>query len=350
MVSNKIYILLFATFLFVSACKKEESGNNEPHPPVDSTIVLTPYEIAVPAHFPNMIIPETNKPYVEKIALGKMLYYDPRLSNDGRSCAGCHIQAHGFTSPRLVDGMPVLPHVNLGWYSKFMWNGSQTGTLEDVMLFEVRDFFQADLNKINADSAYHSLFKNYFGVNTITHQHLAEALAQFVRTLISRNSKYDRYITGREDLSYDEMEGRNLFFTEKGDCFHCHSNPMMTDDDFHNTGLDSVYNKEADLGLYRVTGIATDKGKFRTPNLRNVARRAYFMHDGRFTTLEEVVEFYNSGVHKVNNLDPIMTKPGKENGLGLTPQQKYQLVAFLKTLTDEEFLQDTAFAQRPAAR
>jgi cytochrome c peroxidase len=241
----------------------------------------------------------------------------------------------------MVNGMLVLPHVNLAWNKNFMWDGSRQGQLEDIMLYEVKDFFGTDLGKINNNEEYKVLFKRYFNVKYITYKELSYALAQFVRTMISRDSKYDRFRKGQQQLTYDEMQGRNLFFTEKADCFHCHINPVMTDNLFHNTGLDSIYPKNVDKGLYNVTGNQSDLGKFRTANLRNAALRNRFMHDGRFTTLEEVIEFYNSGVRKVSNLDPIMTKPGKEHGLHLNELEKYQLLQFLKTLTDETFITDT---------
>ena len=134
------------------------------------------------------------------------------------------------------------------------------------------------------------------------------------------------------------------FFSEKGDCYHCHVNPVLTDNLLHNIGLDSLYTKEMDKGLFNVTHDNKDLGKFRTPNLRNVGLRKRYMHDGRFRTLEEVIEFYNSGVRKVANLDPIMTKAGKENGLQLSELEKHQLVAFLQTFTDATFTSDTSLS------
>ena len=338
---KKIILILPVIALLFLKCQKSETPEVLPPDPVDTTVVLTPFEIITPTHFPQMIIPDDNQPYMERVMLGRMLYYDPILSNDGRACASCHHQSKGFTVPGMVNGMPVLPHVNLAWSSNFMWDGSKPGSLEDVMLFEVKEFFGTDLSKVNKDSNYIKLFRRHFGVSQITYKELSYALAQFVRTMISRDTKYDRFIRGAEDLDYDEMEGRNIFFSEKGDCFHCHVNPTMTDNLFHNIGLDSVYAKEMDKGQYNVTGSIFDLGKFKTPNLRNVALRERLMHDGRFQSLEEVIEFYNSGVRKVNSLDPIMTKPGKENGLNLSPQEKYQLVRFLQTLTDESFITDT---------
>lgn len=330
-------LILFLIVVCFAACKKSSDNGN--------LIKLTPYKIVPPAFYPDMVIPSDNEPCVEKIKLGRMLYYDPQLSNDGRYCAQCHLQQLGFTQANMyLNAMPVLPHVNLAWYTNYMWDGSQKGSLEDLMLFEVKDFFKADLNKINNIPQYKSLFKSYFGVDKITYKELAYAMAQFTRTMISKNSKYDKYLLGEASLTNDEEEGRKIFFTEKGDCFHCHTNPMLSDNLMHNTGLDSLYNKEADKGHYNVTKNNLDLGKFRTANLHNVALRSYFMHDGRYKSLEEVVEFYNSGMRKVSNLDPIMTKPGKVNGLQLSDQEKYQLIQFLKTFTDNTYTSDTSFS------
>lgn len=341
---RKYVFVIGAIVIFIFACRKE-TAQPPAEDPVDTPVVLTPFTIYPPVHFPRLIIPEDNQPYVEKISLGRMLYYDPILSNDGRACASCHVQSKGFTVDGMVNNMPVLPHVNLAWNHNFMWDGSEKGTLEDLMLFEVKEFFGTDLSKVNRHTKYKSLFKKYFGVEEITYKELSYALAQFVRTMISRDTKYDRYLLGREQLTYDELQGRNIFFSEKGDCYHCHLNPVLTDNLLHNTGLDSIYLKEADKGLYNVTHDANDLGKFRTPNLRNVGLRKRFMHDGRFRTLEEVVDFYNSGVRHVDNLDPIMTKPGKENGLQLEEWEKRQLVAFLQTFTDSTFLNDTTLSR-----
>lgn len=332
-----------AQFLVTVSCKKNKDDVNPA--PVDSSYTLTPYDIIYPAHFPLPKIPDDNKPYAERIELGRMLYYDPIMSNDGRACASCHLQNYGFTVPGLVGNMPVLSHVNLAWHTNFMWDGSKNGSLEDVMLFETKEFFATDLDKMNSSTKYKPLFKKYFGVDNITHKEIAYALAQFTRTMISGNSKYDRFVRGTEQFTIDEQNGWQIFFSEKGDCFHCHVRLLTTDNLFHNTGLDSTYNVDADKGYYNVSKNVNDLGKFRTPNLRNVALRSHFMHDGRFTTLEQVIDFYDHQVHRTNTLDPIMTKPGKENGLKLTGLEKQQLIAFLNTLTDSTFLTDPVFSK-----
>lgn len=339
-----IFVVCLVANVVTMSCKKDKK-TTPPDINADTVVTLTPYSIIYPAHFPQAFTPDDNRPSVERIQLGRMLYYDPILSNDGRACAGCHFQSYGFTIPGMVNNMPVLPHVNLAWHKNFMWDGSKSGTLEDVMLFETKEFFATDLGKMNSNSKYKALFKKYFGVDNITHKEIAYALAQFTRTMISGNTKYDRYFRGVEKFTYDEQKGWEIFFTEKGDCFHCHVTLVTTDNLFHNTGLNSNYSTEVDKGYYNVTKDLNDIGKFRTPNLRNVALRKHFMHDGRFSTLEEVVDFYDHGTQQSATLDPIMTKPAKIGGLKLSEKEKQQLVAFLNTLTDSTFLTNKEFSK-----
>lgn len=299
----------------------------------------TPYEIAYPAYFPELEVTPTNPTTVEGIALGRRLYYDPIMSNDGRFCGGCHEQQYGFTVP----GSNILPHVNLGWSENFLWNGKKKGTLEEMMMFEVGEFFGTDVTKLQNHPEYPKLFAAAFGSDAITNELAAKGLAQFFRVLASYNSKFDRLLRDEDKLSEEEHLGFLIFNTEKGDCFHCHTLPLMTDNGFHNIGLDATFSGDNE-GRFAVTQKPVDLGKFKTPTLRNVALRMPYMHDGRFTTLEEVVEHYNSGVQLSPSLDPIMTKPGKEFGLKLTAQEKAALVAFLKTLTDDTFTTDPDLA------
>ncbi|MCB0696689.1 MAG: hypothetical protein KDC07_04960 [Chitinophagaceae bacterium] len=340
---NKTFVVLYLVILNFVSCNKNTSNITYSEVPVDTQVNLTPYTITYPTYFTKMDIPSDNQPFVERIELGKKLYYDNILSNDGRSCASCHLQSYGFTVPHTVSGTSVLPHVNLGWYNTFMWDGSKRGTLEDVMLFETEEFFATDLEKINASKTYKELFKQCYNVDYITHKDIGYALAQFTRIMVSGDNKYDRYLKGQAVLTFNEEKGRQIFFSEKGDCFHCHVNVLTTDNALHNTGLDSVYTKQTDRGYYNITGDAKDLGKFKTPNLRNVALRKNFMHDGRFTSLEEVVDFYDHGVKHVSNIDPVMTKNEKIFGLKLTELEKMQLVAFLKTFTDSTFINDKQF-------
>lgn len=335
---NRNYILLALTLIVIciGGCKKNDADINQDLPPFNPT----PLKISIPANLPLMQIPDYNKTTVEGVALGRMLYYDSLLHPTGaKACASCHLQPAGFTTP----GTNIIPHINLGYANKFLWNGAKQGTLEDVMMFEVTEFFGADISKLQKDARYPMLFYKAFGSTTITSEKCAYALAQFLRTMVSGNSKYDRFIRGELWLTAEENYGYQIFFSEKGDCFHCHSLSLTTDGNLHNIGLDSVFNG-ADAGYYTVSNNPVDLGRFKTPSLRNCGIRTSFMHDGRFTTLDQVIEHYNSLVQITPSVDPIMTKPGKAYGLKLLPIEKQQLKAFLNTLTDSVFLSDTSFS------
>lgn len=301
---------------------------------------LTSYEIKYPSYFPVLNVPADNPLTYEGVALGRKLYYDPILSDNGRACADCHNQQESFSKYSANS----LAHINLGWNTKFLWKGGVEGTLEDAMLFEVNDFFATDISKLNQNQEYRSLFKKVYQTESITDVMVAKALAQFIRSLSSVNSKFDQYLSHATMLSLSELNGFNIFNSEKGECFHCHSPGLFHDNSFHNIGLDSVFDG-ANSGRYDVTINPNDIGKFKTPTLRNIALTAPYMHDGRFKTLEEVVEHYNSGVKKSATLDAIMFKPSFENGLQLSAQQKSDLIAFLKTLTDSTFVNNPAHAK-----
>jgi len=324
---KKIVLLLVVAMAF-TFCKKDDTPTVEDGP----TLV----EFIVPPHFPTVDIPADNPLTLEGIQLGRMLYYDSLLHPDNSaSCASCHIQTEGFASVAANS----LPHVNLAWSKYFLWNGKLDGTLEEAMLFEVDEFFKTDLSKLQNDPEYPGMYKKAFGASTITSENTAKALSQFLRTVNSSNSDYDKFFRGEKQLSESEYRGYLIFNSETGDCFHCHALPLLADNQFHDTGLDSIYNLNS-MGRYDVTGLSTDRGRFKTPTLRNIEFTFPYMHDGRFSTLMEVVEFYNSGTKHSPNLDPIMTKPGKELGLQLTLQEKQDLVNFMKTFTDYDLLSD----------
>lgn len=315
--------------LFVYGCRKTENN------PVvnDGT-----YTLKVPAGFPAPYLSTVNPLSKAGVELGRMLYYDTMLSiggpQSGNACASCHLQQNGFALP----GRAVLPHINLSWNRHFLWRGEVEGSLEDIMMFEVNDFFEVDTTVINASEKYRTKFASVFGTSVISSRHIAYALAQFIRTLVSGDSEYDRFKRGETTLSPAAGRGYEIFFSEKGDCFHCHGNALFTDNDFHNVGLKTK--SYADMGRYLITGSAADIGKFKTPTLRNVALRNAFMHDGRFTTLTEVVEHYNSGLQRTDYLDPIFT----HQDISLTPTEVSDLVAFLHTLTDNVFITNPAFS------
>ncbi len=336
--SARLLLIPTAAFAILAACRNDTLEDVDPN-----TSNTTPLELDIPPYFPPLEIPADNPLTVEGVALGRRLYYDTLLSLNGpfqgRACASCHEQSRSFTVPS--NGTSVLPHVNLAWNTHFLWNGKVSGALEDVMRFEVDDFFEVDVNVLRSHPEYPTLFQQALGTSLITRDAVARALAQWFRRMSSGNSKFDRYKMGQELFTLQEQLGAMVFFTEAGDCFHCHTSPLMTDNAFHNIGLESSFSG-FDVGRSAITGNPMDMGAFKTPTLRNIALTAPYMHDGRFQTLEEVVDFYSSGVQHSPSLDPIMTKPGTGITLGLTPQQKSDLIAFLHTLTDDEFATDPA--------
>jgi len=354
-------ILLFCSlFLALVACSGSDPGEEEE--------VYTPVPVAL--EIPNLfeqrllapVIPNDNPLTEEGIALGKKLFFDRRLSkNNAKSCASCHNPDNAFSDITQfsvgVEGQigtrNAMPLFNLAWNfgDRFAWDGKELG-LERQVFEPVRnpiemhsDWTELE-NKLQQDAQYPTLFLQAFGTSTIDSTLVAKAIAQFERTLISGNSKFDQYLLGNADLTPEELNGFNVFMEEaRGDCFHCHgsnNNPLWTDNDFHNNGLDATF---TDLGLGAVTGDPNDNGKFKTPSLRNLAFTAPYMHDGRFATLEEVIDFYSEGLQASSTIDPLM-KQINQGGVQLIPQDRADLKAFLLTLTDNDFVNNPAFQNR----
>jgi cytochrome c peroxidase len=292
------------------------------------------YDLLHPDGFPDLVEPADNPTTIEGVALGRALYYDDRLSPDvSRACADCHLQNHAFSRPD-VEG--VLPHINLGWSQHFLWDGGFDGTLEQALQKEVELFFGTDVTKLQ-EPDMEALFTAAFGSSEITTTRCAQALAQFQRTLVSARSPFDQYMGGSADsLTVEEKRGMEVFYSERGDCFHCHADRLFTDNLFHNNGL-LADSEIAGTGRAHVTGDADDDGLFKTPTLRNVELTAPYMHDDRFATLEEVVDFYSDGMVYSRTIDTLMpTVTG--GGYELTAQEKSDLVAFLKALSDQSFI------------
>ena len=308
----------------------------------------TPYLIETPSGFPDMIIPVNNPMTVEGVYLGEKLFKDPILSaNNTQACIDCHQQSSSFSDPNQfstgIDNIQGIRNasalINIGWNTSFNWDGSSL-TLEEQAFepvtnpIEMHNSWSNVEIVLNSDVDYLGLFKGAFNINYIDSNHVVKAISQYERTLISANSKLDRYLKNEEQLTISELNGYAIFNTEKGDCFHCHASQLLMDNQFHNNGLDSE--PFTDLGRANVTGNAYDNAKFKTPTLRNIEMSAPYMHDGRFATLEEVVEHYDSGGKYSTTVDPLMKKLGV--GLQLTNQEKIDLVSYLKTLTDNEFI------------
>lgn len=318
----------------------------------------TPYELARPSYFPSRTnIPDDNPMTEEGVALGRKLFYDARLSGrdgiDGiRSCSSCHHQENNFEFGTPTNTHhAMLPLINLAWNRTGLgWNGG-VATLEDMVLAAVTSPVEidADTNQVvkylQRTADYPELFEKAFGSRHITFVDVEKAIAQFVRSLVSADSKFDRYLLGEEELTEDEMAGYELFCTEEGaDCFHCHGGgglALMTTNLFYNNGLDDEFNDPEDRSA--VTGSHWDRGAYKAPTLRNIAVSAPYMHDGRFTTLDEVIDFYSEGVKDSENINPLMHHV-MDGGVRLTDLEKMQLNAFLNTLTDEQFLSNPDYS------
>lgn len=356
---KKTSFLACLALCILTACDKKEPA--EPPAVYDPT----PFELKI-GHFPSPMLPTDNPLTVAGVQLGRMLFYEKMLSKDGsQACAGCHKQGDAFSDVRRFSiGVESLPGkrqamlvMNLAWHRHdFFWDGRAHSVREQALMpiqdpLEMNETLGNVTAKLSADKRYTDQFIRAFGDSLVTPQRVGLALEQFMLTLVSNNAKYDRWERGEVALTDSEERGRKLFFgqfdpdgIEKGaQCFHCHVGHNFTIDDYVNNGLDSD-DELTDPGRQNVTHNPADRGKFKVPSLRNVALTPPYMHDGRFSTLEEVVEHYNSGVRKSATVDVLLQANQQPDGLQLTEQDKADLVAFLKTLTDKTFVTDPAFA------
>jgi cytochrome c peroxidase len=316
----------------------------------------TPLQLEVPDNLPPITISADNPTTVEGVALGRKLFYEKRLSGDNtQSCGSCHAQAFGFSDngkrfSEGIDGnlgdMNAMAIMNLGWAQEFFWDGRTAG-MEDQARepvenpIEMHETWENAIAKLQATAEYPQLFKGAFGTDQITEDLAVKAIAQFERTLISGNSEYDKFYRGEPNaFGQAAFRGMQIFFTERGDCFHCHTIDLFSTFEYQNNGLDNVFDS-TNIGRAGVTGRSSDTGKFKVPSLRNVEVSGPYMHDGRFATLEEVIEHYNSGIKRSPTLSLSIKNP---DGLFLTEQEKSDLLAFLKSLTDREFLSNPAFS------
>jgi cytochrome c peroxidase len=324
-----------------------------------------PYDLEIPQLFADKliapVIPANNPLTEEGVALGKKLFFDTILSADEtKSCASCHNPKNAFTDNQQfslgIDAKlgfrNAMPLFNLAWNfdDRFNWDGSAF-SLENQAFEPVSNPIELHANwkniaqKLQNHPEYPTLFLRALGSSTIDSTLVTKAIAQFERTLISGNSKFDQYLLGKTSLTPEEENGFNVFMDEaKGDCFHCHgsnNNPLWTDNQFHNNGLDRNF---LDLGLGKITGDPADNGKFKSPSLRNLAFTAPYMHDGRFATLDEVINHYSEGLQPSATIDPLMKQIDK-GGVNLSTQDKADLNAFLLTLSDLEFVNNTAFQE-----
>lgn len=327
-------LLLF--FLISSlACTHKNKNKNESLIPSS----VTPTAQKIPLGLSeNLNIPPENLITPEKIELGKMLYFDKRLSADNTiSCATCHDPQKGWSDSESVStgvrnqkgtrNSPTI--VNSTYMTLQFWDG-RAKTLEEQALgpianpVEMGNNHEIMVKTIASIPGYQVQFQKVFG-GPVTKERIAQAIATFERTILSGNSRYDRFVAGdKSALKEDEIRGKDLFFG-KARCVVCHLGPNFSDSQFHNLGV-GMNKPTPDLGRYLVTQQERDKGAFKTPGLRDLSRTAPYMHDGSQKTLEEVIKFYNQGGEANPQLDPLITQ------LNLTEQEEKDLVAFMKGL------------------
>lgn len=338
MKTNLFWVISVASLLLATGCAKEEPDGPD-----------APYNLRLPAGFPPMNIPADNALTERRVELGKMLFFDKTLSRDSSvSCGSCHFQQNAFSDVVSISsgiegrkGMRNSPPLfNLGYHPLFFFDGG-VPTLELQVLAPVQDENEMDhdftfaVSRLAQNPTYQQLaqiaYNRDFDAFVLT-----RAIAAFERTLVSGNSAYDKYINGKSSaINESAKRGLLLFESERLGCTGCHGGFNFTDFSFKNNGLYEAY---ADSGRMRVTALPSDRDKFKVPSLRNIALTAPYMHDGSFTTLPQVIAHYNSGGAANPNKDERI-KP-----LQLTTQEQNDLLEFLHTLTDNEFITNPEFA------
>jgi cytochrome c peroxidase len=305
--------------------------------------------IAIPPTFPAFVWPQDNEPTPERVSLGRRLFYDERLSRSEEiACASCHLQKNAFADPnRLSAGVagkvgtrnaPAL--VNLAWSKSFFWHGGVT-SLEVQAVGPIKNPVEMDMTlaevaeRLRLDAELVERFERAYdeGPNEST---ITRALASFGRSLVSGNSPYDRYLAGDTTALADAaVRGAALFSGEAAECTHCHNGFNFTNNGFRNNGIAA---DDPDQGRREITLKDSDIGKFKVPTLRNVAVSAPYMHDGSLATLDDVIAAYAQGGRGHPNTDPTIQP------LELSQEERRDLRAFLEALTDQEFLENPAFA------
>jgi len=310
----------------------------------------TPIDFKTPKYWPKPHYDFSKNPLTEEgFQLGRNLFYDPILSRDSTiSCSSCHLQATGFTHvdhslSHGIDGKigtrNSMTLMNLAWSKSFMWDGGvnhlDMQPLNPITSpVEMNETLEHVVQKLQKSDKYQQLFKNAFGDSKVTGQRILKALSQFELMLVSSNSKYDKVMRKEDVFTAQEQKGYQLF---KTNCASCHNEPLFTSEKFESNGLeiDSTLN---DIGRMKISNKAEDYLRFKVPTLRNIQFTFPYMHDGRFKSLAEVIKHYNSIV-QTKNIPKQLSKP-----MNLSDNDRVDLVAFLKTLTDTEFLFDKRFS------
>mgnify|MGYP000285982476 CR=1 FL=1 len=332
---KRIPVIFWSALFLLASCTKDE--------PVA-------YQLQVPTWFPEMEIPAENELTEARIALGRKLFYEPLLSSDSSvSCASCHLQERAFTDGISISvgvnnemGLRNAPTLaNIGFAPRFFHDGGvETLELQSQQpLFSVEEMnfsIAGFLERIGNDDEYRRLFEEAYGREPDAFG-ISRSIASFERTMISGNSRFDAYEYHgiQSALNEFEIRGRNLFFSSNTECSSCHVPPLFTNYEYENVGL---YVNYADSGRARISHLEEDKGKFKVPTLRNIELTAPYMHNGSMTSLAEVIDHFNSGGVGHPN------QSSKVKPLGLSEQEKQDLVAFLKALTDDSFINKSELA------
>lgn len=367
------FLLPIAIFiLFFESCQPDETDDFVYNP--------TPHQLEIPEGFPAPLLHDDNPLTKEGVELGRRLFYEPMLSKGNKiSCSSCHNLSNAFTDEGKAFSEGVNGNLgnrnsmalfNLFYHRNFFWDG-RAQLLRHQALAPIEDPAEMDetlanvIEKINQNEDYKQRFRAAFNTQNINSEHISMALEQFMFSIVSLDSKFDQAYSELQKnglpitrislanyLTPEEITGFELLTQEftpprpgnppggAGDCLHCHNAPLFRIHDFSNNGLDATF---TDPGRANITGdFQNDAGKFKVPSLRNIAVSAPYMHDGRFETLEEVLDHYSTGVTKSNTIDPNM-KAQDFGGLQLLPQEKEAIIAFLKTLTDSTYLNNPAY-------
>lgn len=311
---------------------------------------FTPTYFDIPAGFPKTVYDFTKNPLSkEGFQLGRKLFYDPILSKDSTiSCASCHLQQTGFAHvdhdlshgiEGKIGSRNALTLQNLAWSKTFMYDGGihnlELQPLNPITsAIEMNETMANVVRKLQTSEEYQHLFFSAFGTKKITGQLTLKALAQFVVSLTSANSKYDKVKKAEQTFTEIEQKGYALF---KQNCTSCHKEPLFTTYTFENNGLDLDPTLN-DYGRMKITQNPKDSLRFKVPTLRNIEFTAPYMHDGRFKTLQDVIKHYSFGIKKTKILSGALEKP-----MNFSDRERTELVAFLKTLSDKEFLFNPKF-------
>ena len=340
----KKLILIFTSLIIIISCSVD--------PEIKPIITNDDIKETVPDGWPVPVYNFSNNPLTaDGFTLGRHLFYDPILSADNTiSCGSCHQQfaafshsghdvSHGINGLLGTRNSPAIQNIN--WLPAFMHDGG-VNHIEVMPLAPITNPVEMDetmnnvISKLSSSSKYKQLFTKAYGNDMVNSQRIFKAIAQFMGTMYSYNSKYDKVKASKENFTAQEQSGYNLFVQK---CASCHKEPLFSDFNYRNNGL-SVNLALNDSGRAHITGNASDRYKFKTPSLRNIEKTAPYMHDGRFFTLDQCLNHYVSGIVSSPTLDPLLV-----GGINLSTQDKIDLIAFLKTLTDTKFLTDSRYSE-----